>query len=260
MTYAEVKNQFTTVESIDTRLDEIKTLTEEYMKKRDELNDKHFDLIKKFISDNINTSYELRTLTPTNMKLWKDEDTFNSVELWFGYDILDWKNPIQTWKFEMSVASCGNFSVNNTDEKSNRVFEYYNTIASILSNVEFRTNLENLVKNYVDESEELRKDYRKLNSEEQQLKILKKNLEKDAITLGYYEEAKNAEDKTQIVIINKKADPSECKATHRGTPITFHSSPMSKETYDEACKKCRKMNKNDNGAKYIATEIRFIKF
>ena len=42
MTYTEVKNQFTTIESINTRLEEIFKIYDEYDVKANEVNDKHF--------------------------------------------------------------------------------------------------------------------------------------------------------------------------------------------------------------------------
>jgi len=259
MTYNEIKNKFTSIESINSRFAEIEKLYDEKNKKLNEVDDKHFELIKSFLSEKLNSTYELKSLTPSNMRLYVGNDTFYSIQFWFGYDVLDWKNPDNlTWKFEMNIASCGNFSVNSNSD--DRIFNYYNTIATILSDVDLRTSLEKKVREYADEIEETRKLTRGLTSEKQQLEILKKNLEKESIEVGYYEEAKNASDKTQLVIIDKKANLENCKATHRGTPVTFHSSLMPNNAYEEACKKCKEMNKMNKNARYIATEVRYIKF
>lgn len=263
MTYAEVKNQFTTVESINTRLKEIKNLTQEYMNKRDKLNDKHFDIIKKFISDNLASDYELTSLTPRSMTLNIPNDTFYRVEFWFEYEIEDWNNlNNQIWKFEMSISSCGNFSVNNNDKKSAKVFNYYNTIASIISNVEFRTKLEEVVKNYVDENEEIKKEYRDLRSEEQQLNILKKNMIEEQTYGEMLLKVMKAEDKTQLVVVKKNVEENEADGIRKGgefIKVMTEPMPNSPETRPEVDKKLKEISKSNEG-KFTLTQIRFIKF
>lgn len=261
MTYTEVKNQFTTIESINTRLEEIFKIYDEYDVKANEVNDKHFDLIKKFISDNLASDYELTSLTSSSMELTVLNETFYHIDFYFGYDIKDWNNPnVESWKFEMNISSCGNFSVNNTDEKSIKVFNYYNTIASILSNEKFRIDLEKIVKTYVDETRAMRKSIREIHSEEQQLIILKKNLEKEENSKNFIEATKNAKDNTMVVIVNKGELDANAIGTHRGTPITIESLPEPNVNWKELDKKCKLMNKMNSSKKYIATQIRFIKF
>lgn len=261
MTYAEIKNQYTSIESINSRLDEINKFYSEQDDKADELNASWFDKIKKFFNDNLNSDYQLYSLTPSNLTLSCPGDTFYRIDFYYGYDVKDWNTMEQVWKFEMNIASCGNFSINDAkDEDQKKIFNYYNTIAMILSNEELRRNIEKIVKEYVDVLKEIRNENGKVRSEEKQLEILKNNMHKEEVESGYYEEAKNATDRTQLVIIDKKANPADCKATHRGTPVTFHSSLMPNEAYPEACKKCKEMNKMNKNARYIATEVRYIKF
>lgn len=261
MTYAEVKNQFTSVESINTRLEEIKKMYDEHNKKAHEMNDAWFNKIKTFFDDNLNSDYHLNTLTPSNMSLVKDIDSFYRVEFWFGYDIVNYNTMEQKWKFEMNIASCGNFSINNPeDESQKKIFDYYNTISSILSNEEFRVNLEKITREYCDTVEEERKKHREIRSEEQQLNILKKNLEKEENSKKFIEAVKNVEDNTMVVIINKGELDANPVGTHRGTPITIESLPEPNENWKELDKKCKAMNKMNANKKYIATQIRFIKF
>ena len=260
MTYAEVKAKYTTVESIDNRLNEIDELTKIGSEKYTEaintyMNDVN-DVLKKF---NI-TEYHVNVASDRNVSFKpQDNNGFYEFDIYPSYEY-DWRNTNKkVWSFSLNISSYGNVRINNLDERSIKVLKYYEFVAMIINNKEFAKELEDTCHKNVDNLYKINKEY-SFTSEEQQLRILKKNLVKEADIAKMTEAVKNAEDKTQVVIINKKADPSVCIAKHRGTPVTICSMPEPNGNWHDMDARCKKMNKNEYGARYIATEIRFIKF
>lgn len=262
MTYAEVKAKYTTVESIDNRLNEIDELTkigsEKYMSAITTYKNDIDDVLKKF---NIN-NYHVNTASDRNVSFVpEDNNSFYEVDIYPSYehnwDKID--DPEKVWEFRLNISSYGDVKLSNLDERGVKVLAYYTFVGMIVNNKEFQKELEDTCHKNVDILKAIDKEFG-FSSEEQQLKLLKKNLAKEADTTKMTEAVKNAEDKTQVVIINKKADPSTCVAKHRGTPVTICSMPEPNGNWHDMNARCKKMNKNEYGARYIATEIRFIKF
>lgn len=266
MTYAEIKNKFTSIESINSRLEEInkeyenqyevdKKLMIEY---REEVN----NLLGYFGVNDGDIQWNCKRATTESVGIQMTNDNFYDLTIYAQYEDVfnkDYTDTTREWKFQMNVGGCGSFDIHNPSENSKKTTAYYKLVATIMDE-QVATNLEEVCKRNVDNLNANKQAYRNLRSEEKQLELLKKNIEKEIQSTEYLEIAKNAEDKTMVVIINKNAVPSECVATHRGTPCSICSLPVELEKWPEEDKKCKAMNKNDKNAKYISTRIQFLKF
>lgn len=265
MTYAEIKNQYTSIESINTRISEIDNAYGIYLSKLDETCEKYKNEVDEFLNNTgINSSdikWNCTAADNSSIDITMENDQYYYLTIYAENELVYDKEYVDCykWKFQLNVASCGNFDIHNPSEESKKRTAYYKLVANIMDE-ENASKLEDICKKWVNEIEENKNSYRKLNSEAKQLEILKKNMEKDAQSTEYLETAKNTEDKTMVVIINKNAEPDECVATHRGVPCSICSLPVELEKWPEEDKKCKIMNKKDKNAKYISTRIQFLKF
>lgn len=266
MTYAEIKNQYTSIESINARISEIDNAYGTYLNEFDETCEKYKNEVNDFINESDinsnNIKWNCTNANNASVELVMEGDNFYHITIYAENELVYNKNYTESsyeWKFQLNVASCGNFDIHNPSEKSKKINAYYRLVADIM-NEKNASNLEDICKKWVNKIEEVKNSYRKLKSEAKQLEILKKNMEKEVQSTKYLETAKNTEDKTMVVIINKNAEPSECVATHRGVPCSICSLPVELEKWPEEDKKCKMMNKKDKNAKYISTRIQFLKF
>lgn len=266
MTYAEIKNKFTSIESINTRLEEINKEYDNQDVVANKLMFNYREEVNNFLSyfgvNDGDIQWNCKRATTESLGIEMTNDHFYDLTIYAQYEDVynkDYTDSTREWKFQMNVGSCGSFDIHNPSERSKKSTAYYKLVATIMDET-VASDLEEVCKRNVDKLNELRQNCRNLRSEEKQLELLKKNIEKEAQSTEYLETAKNTEDKTMVVIINKNADPSECVAIHRGTPCSICSLPVELEKWPEEDKKCKTMNKNDKNAKYISTRIQFLKF
>lgn len=266
MTYAEIKNQYTSIESINTRLEEIQKEYDVYEKDLENMKNEYMEEVNDSLDalgiNDGDIEWTCKYASPESIDIAQKDDNFYTLTIYAGYDIV-YKNEYtdieKVWKFQMNVASCGSFDIHNPSEKSVKTTAYYKLVANIM-NEDTASHFEEMCKRWVDTMVEHKKSCRNLRSEEKQLELLKNNMEKEEAAVKYLETAKNTEDKTMVVIINKNAEVSDCVATHRGTPCSICSTPVELEKWEEEDKKCKKMNREDKSAKYIATRLQFLKF
>ena len=256
MTYAEVKNQYTTIESVVARINEIEKANEEKENSFDSENKKYFNSMKEYMKT-ILPEWTLVTLDARHLTLNLDVDKFYQIEMWFGYEVVFDKNNFnkeEEWKFELSVSSTGSFPILDENSKPRK---YYKACLLLLEE-EIAKEIESKLKEYCNWYKSFHKSLNR--SELMQLGILKKNLENEEKNNKILEAVKNAEDKTMVVIVNKNVDPAKSVGTHRNTPVTICSMPEPKDNWIDMNDRCKKMNKENKDAKYIATQIRLIKF
>lgn len=266
MTYAEIKNQYTSIESINTRISEIDNAYGTYSDEFDNTCENYKKEVNDFINESGINSNDIKWncthANHTSVELVMEGDNFYHITIYAENELVyndKYTECHHEWKFQLNVASCGSFDILNPTEKSKKITAYYKLVANIMDEKK-ASELEVICKKWTNKIEEVRNSYGKLKSELKQLEILKKNMEKEVQTTEYLETAKNTIDKTMVVIINKNAEPSECVATHRGVPCSICSLPVELEKWPEEDKKCKMMNKNDKNAKYISTRIQFLKF
>lgn len=258
MTYSEIKNQYKTVEEIDNRIIEINTIFNNEDDKIKEMHNKDLatfnDILKPILPEN----WEITSYFPgNNIQIANKEDVFHSIYIYAKYN-LDYKaeEMKEVWQFTMNPSSCGEFDVfGDSKEKM-----YYKVVSILMTNEDVMHTLNDALRSVADNYKNIRKKNRDLRSELKQLEILKNSIQEEKNSIECVEAAKNAEDKRQLIIINKKCNVEKSVGTHRGTPITVHSLPLPNESYKDLMKTCNKMNKNDKEARYIATEIRYVKF
>lgn len=261
MTYAEIKNQFTTVETVDNRLAEIKNLAETGRQKSKEVHDAYVDAVNAVLAKFNVENYHCTEAGSMNVYFERnDADTFYNVGVRAYYDY-DWNTKETTWKVELNVSSYGNFSlIGNNDEKEQKVVDYYAMISLIVGNQELKKELNEVCQKNVDAIREVKKTYF-LTSEEQQLNILRNNLIKEAAYGKMLVEVMEASDKTQLVVVKKNVEKDEADGTRKGELIKVMTEPMpnTPETRPEVDKKLKEIAKNNEG-KFTLTQIRFIKF
>lgn len=258
MTYADIKNQYKTVEEIDNRINAINSIFDERDKEIDEMETKDMATLNDILKPILPEDWEVTSYSPSNsLQIANKNDVFHSIYIYAKYDI-DFKTEDykEVWEFSMNPCSCGQFEIfGNSDAKM-----YYKVIGILMTNEDIMHTLNDTLRSMADNYKEFRKKNRDLRSEQKQLEILKKSIEEEKESTEYVEAAKNADDKRQLIIINKKANAEKSVGTHRGTPITVHSLPQPNESYEDLMKTCKMMNKKDKEARYIATEIRYVKF
>lgn len=254
MTYTEVKNQYTTIESVVARINDIEKDNEEKENSFDVENEKYFTSMKEYMKT-ILPEWTLTSFNNRNLVLSLDEDKFYRIEIWFGYEVVYDKNSDnkEVWKFDLSVCSTGSFPILDENSKPRK---YYKACLSLLDE-NIAKEIESKLKEYCNWIKDFRKSLNR--SELMQLEILKKNLEKEKVSNDFVEAAKNA-DKTCVVIVNKNANAETSVGTRHGNPVAICSMPEPKDNWGKLNDRCKKMNKEDRSANYIPTQIRFIKF
>lgn len=262
MTYAEVKAKYTTVESIDNRLKEIDELTkvgsEKYMSAITTYKNDIDNVLKKF---NIN-DYHVNTASDRNVSFKpEDNNSFYEVDIYPSYehnwDKID--DPEKVWEFRLNISSYGDIRLNNLDERGVKVLAYYTFVGMIVNNKEFQKELEDTCHKNVDILKSIDKEFR-FTSEEQQLRILRNNLVKEAAYGKMLTSVMDAKDKTQLVVIKKNVSEDEADGVRKGEFIKVMSEPLpnTPETRPEVDKKLKEIAKTNEG-KFILTQIRFIK-
>ena len=262
MTYAEVKAKYTTVESIDNRLNEIDELTKVGAEKyksaiTNYINDLN-EALKKF---NVN-SYHVNTASDRSVSfVLEDNRTFYEVNIYPSYKI-NWDNidaPKKIWEFSLEVGSYGEISLSNPSENDVKVLKYYDFIGMIISNKEFQKEIEDVCHKNVDNLNAIDKEFH-FTSEEQQLRILRNNLIKEAAYGKIISSVMDAKDKTQLVVIKKNVSEDEADGVRKGEFIKVMTEPLpnTPETRPEVDKKLKEIAKTNEG-KFILTQIRFIK-
>lgn len=262
MTYAEVKSNYPTVESIDLRLKEIDELTkvgsEKYMSAITTYKNDIDNVLKKF---NIN-DYHVNTASDRNISFVpEDNNSFYEVDIYPSYehnwDKID--DPEKVWEFRLNISSYGDIRLNNLDERGVKVLAYYTFVGMIVNNKEFQKELEDTCHKNVDILKSIDKEFR-FTSEEQQLRILRNNLVKEAAYGKMLTSVMDAKDKTQLVVIKKNVSEDEADGVRKGEFIKVMSEPLpnTPETRPEVDKKLKEIAKTNEG-KFILTQIRFIK-
>lgn len=263
MTYAEVKNQFTTVESIDNRLAQIESSREIGQTLYVEAKKKYAEDINNILSEFNITSYVcMDNVDEQSITLRRaDKDSFYDLRIWAGYDY-DWKNQANKWKYELNVGSYGNFPLDDVqDEKMKKVVDYYALVGAILTNKEMREKIEGVCHDNVDNLKKIYKDH-SYNSEEKQLLILRNNMIKEATYGKQLLEVMEAEDKHCLVIVKKDVNDNEANAICRGNKVKVVTGilPNSDETWSEVNAKMKEIRKSDKEGNYAFSQIRFLKF
>lgn len=257
MTYADIKNQYKTVEEIDSRINEINTIFDSEDDKINEMQTKDLATLNDILKPILPENWEVTSYFPEhNLQIANKDDVFHSIYIYAKYD-LDFKSEdIQkVWEFSMNPSSCGQFDIfGDSKEKM-----YYKVIGILMTNEDIMHTLSDTLRSMSDNYDDIRKKNRDLRSEQKQLEILKKNMEESKAQSDILDTIKSIEDKTSIVIIDKNADPEKAIGTHRGTPVTIHSLPVPNDKYEEELKKCKEMQKMNKAARYIPTQVRFIK-
>ena len=259
MTYAEVKAKYTTVESIDNRLNEIDELTKVGAEKytsavTNYINDVN-EVLKKF---NVN-NYHVNTASNRSVSfVLEDNNTFHEVNIYPSYEY-DWDTNKKVWDFCLTIGSYGEISLNNPSENDVKALKYYEFIGMIISNKEFQKELEDTCHKNVDNLYRINKEY-SFSSEEQQLRILRNNLIKEAAYGKILTSVMDAKDKTQLVVIKKNVSEDEADGVRKGEFIKVMTEPLPQtpETRPEVDKKLKEIAKTNEG-KFILTQIRFIK-
>ena len=153
MNYAEVKAKYTTVESIDNRLNEIDELTKVGAEKytsavTNYINDLN-EVLKKF---NVN-SYHVNTASNRSVSfVLEDNNTFYEVNIYPSYRH-NWDNidaPEKIWNFSLEIGSYGEISLSNPSENDVKVLKYYDFIGMIIRNKEFQKEIEDVCYKNVD--------------------------------------------------------------------------------------------------------------
>lgn len=260
MTYADIKNQYKTVEDIDTRINAINSIFDERDKYLEEREEKELATLNDILKPILPSDWAITSYYPqNNIQISRKDDHWHSIYIYAKNELIFTKDPKdyrEEWKFSMNPSSCGEFEVfGDSDAK-----KYFQVIGILMTNEDVMHTLEDTLHKMHDSYEEFKKKNRDLRSEQKQLEILKKSMIEEKESTEYIEAAKNANDKRQLIIINKKASEEKAVGTHRGTPITVHSLPQPNESYEDLMKTCKMMNKKDKEARYIATEIRYVKF
>lgn len=260
MNYAEVKAKYTTVESIDIRLNEIDELTkvgaEKYTSAVTNYINEVNDVLKKF---NI-TEYHVNTASDRNVSFKpEDNNSFYEVDIYPSYEY-NWDTNKKVWDFYLNISSYGDVRINNLDEKALKVLKYYEFVGMIINNKEFAKELEDTCHKNVDNLYKINKEY-SFTSEEQQLRILRNNLIKEAAYGKILTSVMDAKDKTQLVVIKKNVSEDEADGVRKGEFIKVMTEPLpnTPETRPEVDKKLKEIAKTNEG-KFILTQIRFIKF
>ena len=262
MNYAEVKAKYTTVDSIDNRLNEIDELTKVGAEKyksaiTNYINDVN-EVLKKF---NVN-SYHVNTASDRSVSfVQEDNRTFYGVNIYPSYEN-NWNNidaPEKIWDFSFEVGSYGVISLNNPSESDVKILKYYDFIGMIINNKEFQKELEEICHKNVDNLNAIDKEFH-FTSEEQQLRILRNNLIKEAAYGKILTSVMDAKDKTQLVVIKKNVSEDEADGVRKGEFIKVMTEPLpnTPETRPEVDKKLKEIAKTNEG-KFILTQIRFIK-
>lgn len=262
MTYAEIKNKFTTPESIDNRINVLKEIEDSANEKLDARVNEQSNEIAEMIQKLLPSTWHLTKFTPDfGITIASETDSFYSIDIYAKYSLnYEYKkegDPEYLWNFEMNVSACGSF---NIFDENNEITKYYSVVTTLMTKKEEMKKIEEKLREFADEYHKFQEDMRNVKSETKQLEILKNSISVEKEKIKYAEAAKNAEDKTQIIIINKKVAEENAVGTHRGTPITVHSLPMPNDSYVSLSKACKKMTKEDPTSRYIATEIRYVKF
>ena len=261
MNYAEVKAKYTTVESIDNRLNEIDELTKVGAEKytsaiTNYINDLN-EALKKF---NVN-SYHVNTASDRSVSFVLEDNTGYQVNIYPFYRH-NWDNidaPEKIWEFSLEVGSYGEISLSNPSENDVKVLKYYEFIGMIIRNKEFQKEIEDVCHKNVDNLNAIDKEFH-FTSEEQQLRILRNNLIKEAAYGKIISSVMDAKDKTQLVVIKKNVSEDEADGVRKGEFIKLMTEPLpnTPETRPEVDKKLKEIAKTNEG-KFILTQIRFIK-
>lgn len=258
MTYADIKNQYKTVEEIDNRINAINSIFDNRDKEIDEMQTKDLATLNDILNPILPENWAVTSYSPGyNLQISNKDDVFHSIYIYAKYmlDFDESNKEKKTWTFRMNPSSCGEFEVfGESDAKM-----YYKVVGILMINEDVMHTLSDTLRSMTDNYDEFRKKNRDLRSEQKQLEILKKNIEESKIQSDILDSIKNIEDKTSIVIIDKNADPEKAIGTHRGTPVTIHSLPVPNDKYEEELKKCKEMQKMNKAARYIPTQVRFIK-
>ena len=142
MNYAEVKAKYTTVESIDNRLNEINELTkvgaEKYTSAVTNYINEVNDVLKKFNIDEYHV--DLATDRHVSFKP-EDNNSFYELDIYPFYQYY-WDANKKVWDFRLNISSYGDVRINNLDERSTKVLKYYEFVAMIINNKEFAKELE----------------------------------------------------------------------------------------------------------------------
>ena len=259
MNYAEVKAKYTTVGSIDNRLNEIDELTkvgaEKYTSAVTNYINEVNDVLKKFNID----EYHVDLASDRNVS-FKPEDNngFYEVNIYPSYEY-DWDKDKKVWDFCLNIGSYGEISFNNPSENNVKALKYYEFIGMIISNKEFQKEIEDVCHKNVDNLNAINKEFH-FTSEEQQLRILRNNLIKEAAYGKIISSVMDAKDKTQLVVIKKNVSEDEADGVRKGEFVKVMTEPLpnTPETRPEVDKKLKEIAKTNEG-KFILTQIRFIK-
>lgn len=253
MTYAEIKNQFTTVEAVDNRIKRLNDLESEYSqdaeKMRAEMSDKMEEWFKSILPN-----ASLVTFDTSYIEL-ECSDRYHRLEMRYGYEV-DYKSNDWKFRFDFNIASCGNF--NPTDDED-PVTIYYKSWNKLIDNA---SELKSILLAFSEEVKVMKEKFRSLHSEMMQLEILKKNLSKENEMNEYVKLAMEEENKEMFVIIRKKAiEEKDATAFHRNDPCIIISAPSSEDNYEGLKRTCNTLWKQSNKVgHFIPVKIKTLKF
>lgn len=165
------------------------------------------------------------------------------IDIYHGYDY-NFKTKQDEWEFKINVAAMGSFNINEESLTS----DYYKTVGKILSNVEFKTNLEKTLREFGDRIKVLREAndvcHNEIHKLEKELSYIEERdhqmniLESIAVA-----KAKKDEEKHMVVELNP-AGPSV--AVWKGTLASFClEKPSTLEVAEKEFKALKKANKNN---------------
>ena len=162
-------------------------------------------------------------------RLFFGKDSFHSIEIQHEYE-LNYDTEEKTWVFKLNVASCGSFSLLETeDEKEANIHRYYMTIATLMTNNELKNGLNNLLKEYADKRNEINDSLRDIRSEYHAIdnELLKRKTieEFDKFT----EMALLPENNQKYVVITKDHKFGIKNATYRKEEVAVTCEPTSRE-------------------------------
>lgn len=113
------------------------------------------------------------------------EPRYRDIDIQHGYDYkYQWEpeiKAIEYFRFESNVGGCGNFDLFGEDKENIEVYNYYMMVANILSNVEFKTSLKQILLNMADSIKPIQKEMRDIENtyvEMEQKRIAKENADK----------------------------------------------------------------------------------
>lgn len=255
----EIRNMYTSVESINARIKEINDIYETTDKNVEDQANAYAEEVTKFLHDNNISDWKCYHAGADRIQLQLRNSYFYCIDITARYEDAfnsDYTKTNKIWKFTINVSSYGETHITEPTEDDKHRYEYYKMVAKIMGDIEFSKNLETICKENVNKLLMFRNIYHPLRNEERELENLRDELRKKEDAEKFLKLAKDA-DKSMFVIINKYEDPSICVATYRKTPCVICCEPNeSKLALTQLCKEQNKyMCKH-----YNVVEIKNLKF